>query len=301
MPNTITYSALSNVLPPQRLSVYEKVFGTSSAIELHGAYIWSVKLAASIHPLLSALEVALRNSIHNCATQAIATDWYDKLNTKVRVSWKDGKRDQSNINWHKSQVQKVKSKLARKTPAKGLTVHDLLVAKMDFGFWDNLLKECFSKNGDNQALWPQCMPKVFPNLPKGHTNVTVQIEISQLRELRNDISHNSPIWKHKSVFDEQTALSYVSSKIDKIIEIIKWLSNEKVDWLEIHMLQSDAQRAASQESLHLYQRKNIIDLQEQFSCYKRNFRTKLKKLDKSQFNLVKTGSGELYMMTKISR
>lgn len=302
MPNTITYTALANVIPHQRLSMYEKVFKTTNSVELHGAYVWSVKVAANIHPLLSALEVALRNSIHISATQAISTDWYDKISTKERKSWKAGKRDHNNIKWHRAQVADIKKKIARKiqTAPKGLTMHDLLVAKMDFGFWDNLLRECFSINGDKKALWPQCMPLVFPNLPKGKTNASVQLEISALRELRNDIAHNSPIWKHKSVTDQQSAISYINNQIDKIIEIIKWLSSEKVDWLEVHMLQAEAKRVASKNYLRLCQRKEMSELTDPFSRYKREFRSQLKQLDKDEFDLINTQNGDLYMVTKVT-
>ncbi|MGI2169634.1 Abi family protein [Shewanella sp. MF05960] len=300
MPYTITYAALSNVLPHQRLSMYEKVFKTTTPIELHGAYIWSVKVAASIHPLLSALEVALRNSIHNNATQVIAPDWYDKIATRTRKRWQDEQRDTNNIKWHSSELLRIKKKLSKKTPPKGLTMHDLLVAKMDFGFWDNLLRECFSINGDKTALWPQCMPMVFPHLPKGHTNATVQLEISSLRELRNDIAHNSPIWKHKSVTDSQSAIGYINQQIDKIIEIIHWLSSEKVDWLEVHMLQSEAKRVASENYLLLCQRKDITNLTEPYSRYKRGFRSKLKQLNKDGFDIIDTQSGDLFMLTKLT-
>lgn len=300
MPYTITYAALSNVLPHQRLSMYEKVFKTTTPIELHGAYIWSVKVAASIHPLLSALEVALRNSIHNNATKVIAPDWYDKIATRTRKRWQDEQRDTNNIKWHSSELLRIKKKLSKKTPPKGLTMHDLLVAKMDFGFWDNLLRECFSINGDKTALWPQCMPMVFPHLPKGHTNATVQLEISSLRELRNDIAHNSPIWKHKSVTDSQSAIGYINQQIDKIIAIIHWLSSEKVDWLEVHMLQSEAKRVASENYLLLCQRKDITNLTEPYSRYKRGFRSKLKQLNKDGFDIIDTQSGDLFMLTKLT-
>ncbi|EOD9565240.1 TPA: hypothetical protein ACN34E_004507 [Vibrio parahaemolyticus] len=300
MPHSITYKALSNVLPQQRLSMYEKIFRTNDPVEIHGSYIWSVKVAASIQPLLSTLEVALRNSIHNSATASISDDWYDALSTRVRSSWKHKGRDKSNIAWHQSQVQNIKTKIQGKQAPKGLNKHDLLVAKMDFGFWDNLLRACFSINGDSNALWPQCMPSVFPNLPKGHTNTTVQTKISELRELRNDIAHNSPVWKHKSVKDEQSALVYVNSKIDEILEVIQWLSQEKVDWIEVHMLKAEARRVASEEYLHLCQRKNMNDIQEKFGGYKRRFRSKLKTLDRNHFNVLTTNKNELYMITKIS-
>ncbi|MGI2109706.1 hypothetical protein ACRN9C_09940 [Shewanella frigidimarina] len=112
---------------------------------------------------------------------------------------------------------------------------------------------------------------------------------------------NSPIWKHKSVIDEQTAIIYLNSQIDKIINIINWLSSEKVDWLEVHMLQSEAKRIASREYLMMCQRKNISDLQNTFYGYKRSFRTKLKKLNKDKFDIVHVSNGDLYMVTKVSR
>ena len=298
MPNSITYAALSNVLPEQRLAMYEKMFDTTTPIELHGAYIWSVKAAACIQPLLSILEVALRNSIHNSATIAIAPNWYDTLSTKERKSWKVAQRDKNNIAWHHAEVARIKKKLSKKTPPKGLTMHDLLVAKMDFGFWDNLLRECFSINGDGQALWPQCIPIVFPNLSKGYTNASVQQEVSTLRELRNDIAHNSPIWKHKSVVDLKTAIAYINLQIDKILKIINWLSIEKVNWLEVHMLQSEARRVVSEKYLQLCQRKCMSNFIEPYSRYKRGFRGNLKRLDKDGFDIIETGNGNLYMLTR---
>ncbi|KZM43100.1 hypothetical protein OA92_10110 [Marinomonas sp. SBI22] len=300
MPSTISYTALSTVLPSQRLSTYKKVFQTRTPVELHGAYIWSVKVAASLQPLLSTLEVALRNAIHNSATKTIAPDWYDKLHTKKRKSWKLEKRDQDNINWHKSEIVRVKKKLGKKSTPKGLTRHDLLVAKMDFGFWDNLLRECFSINGNNQALWPQCIPMVFPNLPKGQTNSTIQHHISSLREVRNDIAHNSPIWKHKSVVDQQSAIKYINQKIDKIIEVTRWLSSEKVNWLDVHSLLSDARRVSSMSYLLLCQRKEMHELAEPYNHYKRALRSRLKQLNNDSFNIIEKANGDLFMVTKVT-
>jgi hypothetical protein len=299
-PDSIIYPNLSNVLPPQRLLMYSKIFDTTDPIELHGAYIWSIKVSASILPLISILEIALRNSIHNNASKKIGLDWYDKLNTRMRSSWKDKQRDQKNIKWHFKQIADVKLKLVKKIPPKGLNKHDLLVAKMDFGFWDNLLRECFSKNGDSKALWPQCIPLVFPNLPSGYTNTLIQQEISEIRQMRNDIAHHAPIWKHSSVFDEQGAIYYLNSKINKIVEIISWLSQDKVDWIEIHMMQAEARRKVSLNYLQLCQRKNMNNCSIEFSKYKRNLRSNLKLLDRDKFNLFCTKDNKFYMLTKFS-
>lgn len=297
---SITYSNLSDVLPSQRLDIFSKTFNTTDPQELHGAYIWSLKVAANILPLISTLEIALRNAIHNTASRKISLDWYEQLATKTRSSWKERHRDQKNISWHKNEVIRIKNKISTKIPPKGLNKHDLLVAKMDFGFWDNLLRECFSKNKDKKSLWPQCIPLVFPHLPKGYTNTTIQQEVSQIREMRNDIAHHSPIWKHSSVFDENTAIKYLNSKVDKILEIISWLSKEKVDWIQIHMLEAEARRKISSEYLYLCQRKNMSTFNTKFSTYKRTFRSNLKLLDQNKFDLFCTHDNKMYMVTKFS-
>lgn len=297
---SIIYSNLSNVLPSQRLDIFSKTFLTTDPQELHGCYIWSLKVAANLLPLISTLEIALRNAIHNTASRKISLDWYEKLATKTRSSWKERQRDQKNIAWHNSEVIRIKNKISAKIPPKGLNKHDLLVAKMDFGFWDNLLRECFSKNKDKKSLWPQCIPLVFPNLPKGLTNTHIQSEVSLIREMRNDIAHHSPIWKHSSVFDENTAITYLNSRVDKILEIISWLSKDKVDWIQIHMLEAEVRRIISPEYLYLCQRKNMCDFDTKFSEYKRNFRSNLKLLDQNKFDLFSTHDNKMYMITKFS-
>lgn len=298
MPNTITYTSLSNVIPPQRLLMFEKVFQTTDPIEVHGAYIWTVKAAASLLPLLSTLEISLRNAIHSTATKNIGDNWYDILATKVRKTFKLQRHDQNNIAWHFGEVSRIKNKL--KTPPRGLTTHDLLVAKMDFGFWDNLLRECFSKNNYSNALWPKYLNDVFPNLPNGHTNATIQVEVSALRDLRNDISHHSPIWKKPHVVDETTAITYINAQIDKIIEIISWLSKDAVNWIEVHMLQAEARRIATKEFLYLCQRKNMQSMEIKCSTFKREITSKLRVLDKDAFTLINHNEKCLYMLSKIS-
>ncbi|MDC5567241.1 Abi family protein [Acinetobacter nosocomialis] len=280
--------------------MFEKVFRTTNTIELHGTYIWTIKLAASFLPLLSTLEVSLRNAIHNAATNLIGPDWYNQLATRVRSSWSDQQRDMKNIKWHKKQVNKVEEKIKNKTPAKGLTKRDLIVAKFEFGFWDNLLRECFSVNGSKKALWPQCMPHVFPNRKKGQTNSTIQTQISELRELRNDISHNHPIWKHSSVTDEMSAITYLNERIDKIVEIIGWLSKDAINWLEVHMLVAEARRIATKDFLYLCQRKSIPNIETKSSKFRKHFHRQLAALDKNSFTVISHKDSHMYVLTKIT-
>lgn len=74
----------------------------------------------------------------------------------------------------------------------------------------------------------------------------------------------------------------------------------KVDSLEVHMLQAEAKRVASKNYLLLCQRKEMSELTDPFSRYKREFRSQLKQLDKDEFDLINTQNGDLYMVTKVT-
>lgn len=155
-------------------------------------------------------------------------------------------------------------------------------------------------NGNSLALWPQCTPLVFPHLPKGHTNATIQKEITSIRELRNNIAHHSPAWKGKSVTDQGSAITYVNEQIDQVMKIIGWLSQEKVNWLEIHMLQAEARRIASQKYLLLCQRKEVDSFSQPFSRYQPNFQRYLKSIAANEFDVVNAGQDGLFMLTKVT-
>ena len=251
MPNNIQYHNLAQVIPPQRLDMFKRMFDTSGDLELYGAYLWSIKAAAALAPLIGLLEVALRNSIHFSATKAIGDNWYEVLATRTRSGWELNKIDKRNIHWHQDEVIRVKRKIKRKTPPANLTKHDQLIAKMDFGFWINLLRACFFDNSNPKALWPQCIPTVFPSLTAGHTHTTIYKKIEPLRELRNDIAHNAPVWKHSTVRNLADAMLYLNKQIDEVLEILGWLSEEKVNWIEVHMLVAEAKRVLSMDFLHL--------------------------------------------------
>ncbi|CAM5181594.1 hypothetical protein OURE66S_00677 [Oligella ureolytica] len=299
MPNNIQYHDLDRVIPPQRLDMFKRMFGTSDNLELYGAYLWSIKAATSLAPLISVLEVALRNSIHISASNAIGKNWYEILSTRIRNDWKSATRDKNNINWHHHEVKRVKQKIQRKTPPANLTKHDLLIAKMDFGFWINLLRACFFDNSNSQALWPKCIPTVFPGLSKGHTNMTIHQKIEPLRELRNDIAHNAPVWKHSTVRYVPEAISYLNGKIDDVLEILSWLSEEKVNWIEAHMVVAEARRIISMDYLHLCQQKTLSN-QYSWSVYKRQLNSSLRCLEKNSFDLINYKNGNKYMVVRIN-
>ncbi|WP_305845232.1 Abi family protein [Photobacterium leiognathi] len=304
MPQSINYSLLSGVIPSSRLHVYKKVFRTKNDIELHGVYVWTMKTASTLLPLMNALEIALRNAIHREASLKISNDWYDQLATKKRANWKQKKQDTSNINFYVKEKDEKKTKALRKVsrgiPSE-LTVHDIIIADMNFGFWENLLRECFNVNRNPKALWPQCLKSVFPGFPPSLplNNEDIRKKIEKIRDARNDISHHSPVWKNKNVKNEADAINFINSTIDSIVDILSWISGENVSFLEKHSLIKDAKRCNTKEMLDWYKRDLTTISSEPLSLFRRNLSGTLRSLKNESFILTGKDSEPEFMITRI--
>lgn len=68
----------------------------------------------------------------------------------------------------------------------------------------------------------------------------------------------------------------------------------------VHMLQSEARRVASEKYLRLCQRVNTNEFTEPLSNYKRSLRSKLKQLDKDEFDVIETSNNQLYWVAKLT-
>lgn len=66
-----------------------------------------------------------------------------------------------------------------------------------------------------------------------------------VREYRNRLAHNEPLWKAYPVSTPADAVAYISGKIDAVEQLIGLLSPEKLDLLTKHGLFSDARRLNS--------------------------------------------------------
>lgn len=69
-------SALSNA----RLSSYQSLIGVATAAPAIGAYVWGLELNAALSPVLSMVEVVLRNRLHAATSAQFAkSDWYQDV------------------------------------------------------------------------------------------------------------------------------------------------------------------------------------------------------------------------------
>jgi hypothetical protein len=71
MLTTKEISEVHRLVSTARLSSYSRYLGTSSAVEAYGAYMWSAAVSAAFTPLVQAVEIGLRNSLHDALSASI--------------------------------------------------------------------------------------------------------------------------------------------------------------------------------------------------------------------------------------
>jgi len=188
---------LEKLLSEKRLATYYNMFPNDKkrAIEY---YRLNLQVSESLYPLLSNLEVILRNSIHNSFTVHFRSeDWFLQL-TQPELS---------------DQVAVAKRKI---TAAHNYLTSDKVVAELTFGFWTALFNKQYAKD-----FWKPLM-YAFPLLAPGHKHRDkISYKLNQVRKFRNRIFHYEPICN--DVVALTTNHSY-------ILEIINWINTDIVKW-----------------------------------------------------------------------
>ena len=201
---------LKQVLSSERLAAYHRRTRGSDDLNLFCHYVWNIALSESLYPSLQALEVVLRNTIHNAArTHFSREDWFDDVEI---------------IN-HRHEVgalEKARTKLRRerKQPSTGR-----IIAELNFGFWTSLMDRRYE-----QVLWPAIIKEAFPYMPRRYrTRINLLKRFNEMRRLRNRIFHHEPIWywpvpaKHLRLLDTihwvEPAMGELIGTIDRFRQV----------------------------------------------------------------------------------
>jgi len=160
---------LEKLLSKKRLSTYYNLFPSDKekAIEY---YRLNTQISESLYPLLSNLEITLRNSIHNSfIIHFKSTDWFSGFKQPELF-------DQVNV---------AKRKIL--TGHNQMTT-DKVVAELTFGFWTALFNKQYAKD-----LWKPLM-YAFPLLDTaGKRRDKISYKLNHIRKFRNRIFHYEPI------------------------------------------------------------------------------------------------------------
>jgi hypothetical protein len=199
---------LEAALTADRLAAYRPAGGDDLAMVT--TYFWNVALCRELYPCLSALEVSMRNGIHDALTAHTGhADWYDHVPLLQREHDKLAIAKASILRAHKPLV-----------PGR-------VVAELDFSFWTSLLSAGAGPAGYGATLWSPnnaaLVRRAFPHLPAPNQNRGfVHRRFNTLRLLRNRVFHYEPVWRGLTV---QSGQSFALAGLHAdIVDAIGWVS-----------------------------------------------------------------------------
>jgi len=185
---------LRRAISHERLDAYRQRGTSNDDAELFAHYAWNMALSESLYTPLQCLEVSLRNSIHDAASEQFKTDTWIDL---------PGVLSSQEIN----KVQEAKNALIKsKKPLDA----GRIIPELTFGFWTSLFDVRYEK-----ILWPWLLKPVAPNMPR-HIRIRKNLSkrLNRVRTLRNRIFHHEPIWHWRDLQSQHT----------DIIETITWVN-----------------------------------------------------------------------------
>jgi Abi-like protein len=208
------FTELEKHLSNPRINRYLSICGNKTrAVKLYKA---NIRLSQAFHPLLSVIEVILRNSINEAiAAHFSDADWIINQTTGFMASpsLRRGKF------FLKNQVEKT----IRKLNQNGLAVTGgKVISEQTFGFWTDLFEP------HHFGLLGRSPIKAFSNIPKTENRGTIAAKLTEIRKFRNRINHNEPIVLHRNAIDFTTATKVHAS----IIEVFNWIDPQLLHWID---------------------------------------------------------------------
>lgn len=209
---------------------YEKIFSTERMMRYFqkypnndfkaiSHYHLNIRISESFYPILSILEVSLRNSMNRELTRFFETeDWYLIIDSTFGLE--NLKKD---IDTAKKHIINRKEHL---TSAK-------VIAELTLGFWVRLLNAEYER-----ILWKP-LRKAFPYLEKQQRKRhTVSAPVNKIRHFRNRVFHHEPIaWNFEKLenthYEILLVMSWINkdlpqivSKFDRVNDVIQNAKNE---------------------------------------------------------------------------
>jgi len=186
----MTENQLKYYLSTPRFNTY--LYKTNNDFQkAYTLYQVNIQLSEAFYPLLSVLEVSLRNSIHETLKIYFKDDYWFKNNLPIEF-----------LPFVSEATQKLISQ--RKT-----ITADRVIAELNFGFWNRL----FNRNYTS-LLWKP-LRLIFKNTPKHlRQRDTIADSLYRIRTLRNRIYHYEPIFRN---------LEDIQNQYIETLTFLKWL------------------------------------------------------------------------------
>lgn len=210
-------------------------------------YYANARIARSFQPLISFLEVILRNQLH----YALANHFND---VQWLINQKTGFMSAPSLTHINKKTGKVKvndflkkeiERSEKILTDKGYNITaGRIIAELNFGFWNSLYE------AHHYSLLCGVPCTIFHDLPAGIGRKKINQKIQQVRKMRNRISHNEPLCFKDKSFDT----TYANEMYITICHLITWLSP--------HILQTISKENLDQVKSEIITAEEIIKRQQ---------------------------------------
>lgn len=190
---------VSEIISNERLTKYLAAAGHNPdrALTLYG---WNIQLSEAFFPVLSAAEVCLRNIVVTRLIALYGIKWWEEPAFLLQI---------------KSGGKRIVKTAADNLERAGAVTSGRMTAELNFGFWVKMLLP-----RHETVFWPN-LHSDLSDLPAAVTYERLYRRCDDVREFRNRVFHHEPIL-HRNI----------TAEYSRIMELIKWLSQEKATWIK---------------------------------------------------------------------
>jgi hypothetical protein len=225
----IPYQQLEKHLSPPRFGRYLTA-ASNHKTKAKRLYKANLRVAQAFHPLLSLLEVALRNGLNSVLTVKFGDpDW---IINQQRGFMSDPSLRHGNF-FLRKEAEKASNRLTRK---RVIVTSGKIIAEQTFGFWTEFFEP------HHYRLVGGCPIRIFAHLPSHIKRRNVANQLAKIRLFRNRISHNEPV----CFIINRVDFTPAEEVHDAILSILQWLEPGFAVWVndldsvkqEIHKAQA---------------------------------------------------------------
>lgn len=221
---TLKYeNKLVNLFSSNRLSSYKFDNNDDNAVALE-RYLYNIEISKALYPLLSILEISLRNRINKAIESVIEKDWL----------LKELKQQNILLSGEHKKLLDANNKLIKKGHKN--IVKDDLIAELSLGFWIHLCTKRYKTSLWHKKGFFRTVFEDYPNFSEFDKLSKVFPLLQLMLKLRNRVFHHEIIMNHpygiqNCYTDLKKLLGYISRDsllyLDKICDFNEVIQKQK--------------------------------------------------------------------------
>lgn len=252
--SSVNISSVESALSAARLGSYQSLVAGATPRAVVGAYVWGLELNTAFSPVLSMVEVVLRNSVHRAASAMVGKpDWYsDVLKNAGDEEWKrkvamnpslatlfyrkgvppHHKKSKTTNgqkvilrHWRSQAESSFEEIISRLAKANVPQAPDQIIAHAMFGFWLHLLGPSFEATPNPLPLWPNCTAQVF-SADATMTRSRAHALLVDIKGLRNRVSHQEPAWRLGRPLTPAGVHATLSARVSDMRQLLRAMEPE---------------------------------------------------------------------------